>query len=535
MTVELKLFGSGGDNDPLRQINSELQQLRKANDGIQDEAKQVKAAITELNKEEETIRQAYLEKLKEVQNRKYQVQVDVSKLEQQLAGNLGKIEDLSKAAAELLSKRNQLEALAELEQTIRQICEGFGAWDKARDFQHDDILFIIDAYKSGKNGILNANDMGLGKTFETAVADHILCALFEQEHNRKPNVLWLTKKSLVSSNLREIMLWSPDRRMMPLSGGSVELRETAFQWAMMSNSMLIANYEAVRTTPMIANAQWDFVYIDEVHKLKGGANANGPTAIWSAVKDLCRNAKFMIFLSGTPMVNRPQEMWSYLHIFAPEKFPTVKKFEYQYGDPIWSNKENKMIVQIDAEKVIKLLAGQTIRRRRDEVKIQLPDLTREFIYLDMTPDQREAYNKLRDYFYVWLDKQATEKKALTATAIIAQLTRLRQINTWPDAIAIEDPLTGKMEHLAVGSSSKIDEAFDKCEQLIESGEQVVVFSAQFNGPLLELHSRLKDAGYRSACITGKETSAGETGNLSVLSNRKNSMCSASTWQLVRKV
>jgi len=262
---------------------------------------------------------------------------------------------------------------------------------------------------------------------------------------------------------------------------------------------------------MIAEAEWDFIYIDEVHKLKGGANANGPTAIWTAVRDLCRKARFMIFLSGTPMVNRPQEMWSYLHIFAPEKFPTVKKFEYQYGTPVWNEKEGKIIQVINPELVIKTLAGQTIRRRRDEVKIELPDLDRQFIYIDMTDAQREAYNKMRDHFFVWLDTQADEKKSLTATAIIAQLTRLRQINTWPDQITFDDPITGQTSHLTVGESAKLDEAFDRCEQLIEAGEQVVVFTAQFNGPILELARRLNEAGYRSKCLTGAES--GDTASL----------------------
>ena len=199
----------------------------------------------------------------------------------------------------MLSKRDELESLAHLEKTIRDICEGFEAWGKARPFQHDDILFIINAYMTGQNGVLNANPMGLGKTYETVIADFVLNVLFEREYGRKPNVLWLTKKSLVKSNMREILVWNPERKLAPLTGGTPEQREFVFRFAMKTESMLMCNYEAVRTTKMIREAEWDFIFIDEVHKLKGGANPNGPTLIWQAVKDLCLKSKFMIFLSGT--------------------------------------------------------------------------------------------------------------------------------------------------------------------------------------------------------------------------------------------
>jgi SNF2 family DNA or RNA helicase len=159
------------------------------------------------------------------------------------------------------------------------------------------------------------------------------------------------------------------------------------------------------------------------------------------------------------------------------------------------------------------LKGQTIRRRRDEVKIQLPDLTREFIYLEMNDEQSRLYTQMRDKFYVWLNEQAENKKALTATAIIAQLTRLRQINTWGGGIKIKDAETGTFEYLDCQDSVKVDEAFDRCQQLIESGEQVVTFSAQFNGPLYELNRRLIEAGYKSAVITGEETQSGMTSKL----------------------
>jgi SNF2 family DNA or RNA helicase len=497
----------------LQEINAEIAMLRKSNDNLVQETKS--KDVSQLNQLEKEIKAAFLAKLQEVQDRKNAVQKEIDELTIQKLQNVDKIRNLSEEAARLLALQEEADRLSEAEKTIKDICESFDAYDKAHGFQREDILFIVDAYMAGKNGVLNANDMGLGKTFETAVVDFIICTLFEREYGRKPNVLWLTKKSLVKSNLKEILTWSPDRKCIPVSGGAPEQREMGFQLAMMANAMLMCNYEAVRTTPMIAAADWDFIYIDEVHKLKGGANANGPTAIWTAVKDICRNSRFMVFLSGTPMVNRPQEMWSYLHIFNPEMFPSVKKFEYMYGETKFNYDTGEVKTVINPDKVLKILKGQVIRRTRAEVNLQLPDLTREFLYLDMNDEQATVYAQLRDKFYLWLDKQ--QEKALTASAIIAQLTRLRQLNTWGGGIKskVTNAETGEVEvfSLDLQSSVKVDEAFDKCEQLIEAGEQVVVFSAQFNGPLYELNKRLTEAKYRSAVITGQETLNNDTARL----------------------
>ena len=503
---------TGPEPDELTKINLELQRLRREQDAKNNEFKLAKSGLTEFNKEEEIVREAFQKKLNEIRIRRQTVEVQVHDIEDKIAANSARIEELQTLAAQLLSKRDELESLAQLERTIRDICEGFEGWSKARPFQHDDILFIINAYMTGQNGVLNANPMGAGKTYETVIADFILNVLFEREYGRKPNILWLTKKSLVKSNMREILTWNPERKLAPLVGGTPQQREFVFKFAMKTESMLMCNYEAVRTTKMIQEAEWDFVYIDEVHKLKGGANPNGPTLIWQAVKDLCRKTKFMIFLSGTPMCNRPQEMWSYLNIFAPEKFPNVSNFEFMYGNPVWV--EGKGIVRvIDPEKVIRILKDQTIRHSIEDLNLQLPDFDRQFIYLDHGDEQAELYQKMRDNFYIWLDEQAENKKALTATHIIAQITRLWQINTWGGGIKMTDPETGEVTRLNCNDSVKVDQAFDMCEEMIEGGEQVVVYSARFNDPLYELHRRLTVAGYKSAVITGEETQNNQTDKL----------------------
>jgi hypothetical protein len=69
-----------------------------------------------------------------------------------------------------------------------------------------------------------------------------------------------------------------------------------------------------------------------------------------------------------------------------------------------------------------------IRRTALEVGQQLPEIQIQRVLLPHNEEQAKVYNMMRDRFFVWLDEQKT---TLSANAIIAQLTRLRQIKTFP--------------------------------------------------------------------------------------------------------
>ena len=108
------------------------------------------------------------------------------------------------------------------------------------------------------------------------------------------------------SNIAEVLKWTPDEMPILCKGSNPEAtRNFAIQMAVGANQILVANYEVARSTPQLKNVDWDFVIIDEVHKLKGGANPQGSTAVWAAVRDVCKAARFIIMLSGTPIVNHP--------------------------------------------------------------------------------------------------------------------------------------------------------------------------------------------------------------------------------------
>jgi hypothetical protein len=84
-------------------------------------------------------------------------------------------EDFARLAA-LRRQKAEEEANKAFEDTvklIKEICEDFAAWHNAREYQVEDVVRIVHQYLIGSSGVMNANEMALGKTFETLVALYI--------------------------------------------------------------------------------------------------------------------------------------------------------------------------------------------------------------------------------------------------------------------------------------------------------------------------------------------------------------------------
>ena len=390
--------------------------------------------------------------------------------------------------------------IVETIQLVKEICEGFEAWSVARPYQVEDVIQIVHMYLQGASGIMNANEMALGKTFESLVALKIIIELHKRKNDGQlPKILWLTKLSLLltGGTVNEVKRWFPELMIHPVKGSDpVEMRDMVFEVAEMGAMAVIANYEVIRNTKSAQKIKWDVVIMDEVHKLKGGANPK-PSQIWTSIKNL--DMGFTIMLTGTPLVNRIEEVWSYLHIFDAELFPDSKKFARQFS--ALRDIGGKLKFDINSEKLLKdMLRKRLIRRTAKEVGLQLPEEIFQEIMLDHNDEQGKIYEQMKERFFIWLEGQ--DEKFLTASSILAQLIRLRQINVLPVAnfnIRDEEGNVIGVEKLDVRDSSKLDQALEIIQQ---TNDQVIV-GCNFNEPLEELAFRCQVEGLRCAIISSK--------------------------------
>lgn len=477
-------------------IVAKMTELQKHMDEVEasDPVVLLKAAIKKSEQEEQELFKAFEQSIAVMREARKMKNIEMMQIEHGIKQAKNELNALTLDHQKALDFLAASKKMDEIEARLALLRKNAPWKDSIRDFQWEDVCTIVAAFLDGKNGVLNANDMGLGKTAESVFVLYLMKEIFPERFGHDPKILWLTKKSLMSSSIKEFRKWDPDVTPIPVTGNPAQ-RSFIVELALANGSPVIVNYDALNTTPLLMETAWDIVVMDEVHKLKGGSNST-PTKVWENAVAVCQKAKFIMPLSGSPIQNHPKEMWSYLYMLEPDRFPNVKDFINRF---CWGYDEG---LTVEWDRLIKILSNRVIRRTKAEVLKDLPDKTREFRYVEMGAAQRKIYDGLRDEFFVWLDDQ--KDTALTATSILAQLTRLRQVAIMPGSISVGD------KSIDCDESAKLDEAMDIVEQLVGSNEQVVIFSSQFNGPLFELQTRIQKE-FKVTCetITGANSSQTE--------------------------
>lgn len=485
----------GYEEDVMGPIKGALSEIAHTRD---DATKTYKALVEELNRQDSERRT----ELYNARNEKYALDEELTRLQREHANLLKSI------AAEKM--------LAEIQDKIDHLIMDAPWGMAARKYQLLDLKYMIAAFESGKSGVLNANDMGLGKTFETIILIYCLRHLFQEKYGYAPAILWLTAPSLIRQTIKEFKKWDSSARVIPCEGSwNSAAREFATEMAVEQQAVLVANYQQMNTNKKMMAVTWDIIVNDEVSMLKGGAQAS-PTKIWTNMKQLIwectvsrngdvnftdpyspvQKCKFYVPLSGTPIQNKPGDMWAYLHLFAPTKFPKLKRFEdeYAYGWP-----QLKLSSQ-DVERIINVMDGQVIRRSKDD-ELDLPAKIPNWMEVQMTEKQRELYNQMRDNFFIWIDNKKEE--AIQTRVVISWIIRLWQIALFPGMMKGFDADMNEIP-MECQESGVLDRAMDIIEGTVGAGQKLAVWSSWFNGPLTELKKRCDEAGIKAALYTGEQ-------------------------------
>lgn len=225
-----------------------------------------------------------------------------------------------------------------------------------------------------------------------------------------------------------------------------------------------------------------------------------------------RSIKHVIPMTGTPILNKPQDLFPLLHFIDPKNFDDERSFLYAYCQQnVYTDKWEFRSGGLDS--LTKQLAGRYIARNRDTAGVVLPPQEIKYHNIEMDkdfyPDQYRVMEQLSKHAMIVLNSG----DKLPIVAMIALITRKRQANVWPAGIEIRDPKTDAILFSVgedVNESIKLDRIImrpDRTESgewegMIPdftgngdktNGERVVVFS-QFKGPLKELEARLNEAG-----------------------------------------
>lgn len=357
-----------------------------------------------------------------------------------------------------------------------------------KDFQKVSVYRMIKAAKKKSVFRLNTSndEMGLGKTVQVLA---FLCAV------KKFPALVIVPNSLTVNWLRENAKFT-DLNMVIVSGTRAERAEILAQDA----DIFVINKEALRVKkihydndadgaplyqyepvlPPLFERKFKVIVVDEYHHFK---NPEAQQTIGLHMLE----SKIKIVMSGTPMLNgRPEEMWSILHWTNPKKFPDynsfVRKHVVKKGGKSVSYKKLKEIKKYLYGDGILDESARTIRRRREHVKEQLPQVIYKTHMVQLTPEQRRLYDQINDELLLWIEEDP--KRIFNA---LSQMTRLRQAAFSPE-------LYDGSQH-----SAKLDELREIVKSLVDNGEKAIVFT-QWKKAVAILEREF--AEYNPAIVTG---------------------------------
>jgi len=288
------------------------------------------------------------------------------------------------------------------------------------------------------------DEMGLGKTWQELafVWRQILKRRAEKaldEKVRKYKALFVVPANLIINWKREILNLTGIHAHI-LSGRAPN---NADIMAMMSGNpeIFIINYDALATRKVIEpyitkhtdgrdvlhkeeevwpwvdlfnQMGFSFIGFDEGHYLKNSESLR------SQAGRMLKNSLHASIATGTPVVNRVDELWPLLNIIDPDTFPYEQTFTTQYGDGKYARNVDQL------REVLKFIA---IRRLKKDVVKDLPPINEIVKYFELPPKARKLYDKVLAGVYTimadWDPSQAGSQMKITS--MLAQIMRLKQI------------------------------------------------------------------------------------------------------------
>jgi len=268
---------------------------------------------------------------------------------------------------------------------------------------------------------LLADEMGLGKTVEAL--------LWVKEHpNRRPVIIvcpaslkWMWKSFIHRVlKVRCEILYGTSPPKTGLTG---------------KHSFLIINYEILQYwTTELKKLKPKILIIDEVHYIK-----NYKAKRTQAIRRL-KKIPYIIAISGTPLTNRPAELWNVLHLLRPDKFHDKLPFVIRYCNRKWTPWGWDISGASHLKELHrKLKSTMMIRRLKKDVLKELPDKTRHIIPLEI---KREEYEEALNNFIKWLSKKSISKanramkaKSLTKMGYLKRLAaelKMKPVLSWID-------------------------------------------------------------------------------------------------------
>ena len=341
---------------------------------------------------------------------------------------------------------------------------------RLRNYQSEGYRWLTAHWKAS-TGALLADDMGLGKTLQIiALLKKIYghydfkritqgsrngqqLSLFDEpgeadkvERNYYPPSLVVTPASVVHNWEAELRRFAPELTFYSYTGPEREIR------SFKKFSVILTTYGILRNDiEQLERIELGCVILDESQNIKNPSSQN-------ALAAGRLNSRHRFCLSGTPVENRPEELWSQMNFLNPGLLGTLSHFNKYYGNVGATNESVTTLKKITAPYIL--------RRNKHEVLSELPPLNEVNLLCDMLPDQEQIYEQEKSK----QRNQLLESDTLSPQFrmhVLKALMRLRLLSIDPRILNREDTT----------ESGKTAAITAMLETLAAEGHKILVFSS----------------------------------------------------------
>lgn len=306
-------------------------------------------------------------------------------------------------------------------------------------------------------GALLADDMGLGKTIQTIA--------YLQQVKKTTNTLLepfliICPTSVIGNWQRELAQFAPELKVYAHHGAD-RANQARFQ-QLMNIDVMITSYQLIlRDIDWLSKEMWSAVILDEAQAIKNPAGKQS-----RAVRRL--QGGHLIALTGTPLENRLEELWSIMDFLNPGYLGSREAFRRQFVLPVEKHKN-----QEKAQLLYRLIQPFLLRREKTDTRIinDLPNKQEQKEYCHLTTKQAALYqNVVDDLMRRMGSARGIAKKGL----ILATLTKLKQVCDHPELISRS--LNNTPHTPDWSASGKLVHFEQLLQPILRQGDKALVFS-----------------------------------------------------------
>ena len=299
-----------------------------------------------------------------------------------------------------------------------------------REYQHYGLDWLAGLYANGTNGIL-ADEMGLGKTIQTIA---LLAHLAEEHHVWGPHLIVVPTSVMLNWEM-EFKKFLPGFKILTYYGTQEERKQKRKGW--LDNDkwhVCITSYQLVlQDQQTFKRRAWHYLVLDEAHNIK-----NFRSQRWQALLTFRTRARLL--LTGTPLQNNLQELWSLLFFLMPSDsteagiagFADRETFANWFKKPVDQILEQgKEVMDDESREIVKRLHGvlrpYLLRRLKADVEKQMPGKYEHVVYCKLSKRQRYLYDG-------FMSRSQTRETLAHGNylSIINCLMQLRKVCNHPD-------------------------------------------------------------------------------------------------------